>query len=93
MAIEGAHFCSELKRWYDFWEGKLNNVSEEIQGASKTKKRVDGKPSFTLEDPPDGIIEVLNFADTDFFPNIRKLLILGATSPIGSTEAERAAYD
>ena len=25
-----------------------------------------------------------NFADTDFFPNIRKLLILRPTSPIGS---------
>ena len=30
-------------------------------------------------------------ADEDFFPNIRKLLTIGATSPIGSTEAERAA--
>ena len=68
---------------------KIKNVSEEIQGVSKTRKRVDGKPSFTLEDPPDGIIEALNFADTDFFLNIRKLLILGATSSIGSTEAER----
>ena len=32
-----------------------------------------------------------SFADTDFFQNIRKLLIFGATSPIWSTEAERAA--
>ena len=32
-----------------------------------------------------------NFADTDFFPNIPKLLILGATSLIESTEAEKAA--
>ena len=55
------------------------------------RKRVDDKPGFTLEDPPDGIIEALNFADTDLFPNIRNLLILRATSPIGSTEAERAA--
>ena len=44
-----------------------------------------------MEDPPGGIIEALNFADPDFFPSIHKLLILGATSPIGSTEAERAA--
>ena len=91
MTNEGAHFRLELKRWYNFWERKLNNVSEEIQGASKTGKRVDSKPGFTLEDPLDGIIVALNFADTDFFPNIHKLLILGATSPIGSTEAERAA--
>ena len=47
---------------------------------------------FTLEDPPDGIIiEALNFGDTDFFPNIRQLLILGGASPIGSNEVERAA--
>ena len=90
MANEGVHFRSELKQWYNFWEKKLNNISEEIQGASKTRKKVDGKPGFTLEDPPDGISEASNFADTDFFPNIRKLLILGATSPIGSTVAERA---
>ena len=90
MTHEGAHLRSELKRWYNFWEGKLNNVSMEIQGASKTRKRVNGKSGFILEDPPDSIIEALNSADTNFFPNIRKLLILGATSPIGSTEAARA---
>ena len=91
MTNEGAHFRSELKRWLNFWGKKIKNVSEEIQGVSKTRKRVDGKPGFTLEDPPDGVNEASNFADTDFFPNIRKLLILGATSSIGSTEAERTA--
>ena len=60
-----------------------------MQTASKTIKRVNGRPGFTLEDPPDDIIEVLIFADTYFFPNIRKLLILRATSPVGSTEPER----
>ena len=30
MTNEVAHFCSELKRRYNFWERKLNNVSEEI---------------------------------------------------------------
>ena len=35
MTNEGAHSRSELKRWYNFWERKLNKVSEEIQGASK----------------------------------------------------------
>ena len=80
-----------MKQWYNFWEKKLNSISEEIQGASKTRKKVDGKLGFTLEGPPDDISEASNFAGTDFCPNIRKLLILGATSPIGSTEAERAA--
>ena len=91
MTNEGAHFRSELKRWYNFGERKPNNVSEETLGASKTRKSVDGKSGCTLEDPPDGIIEALSFADTDFFPDTRKLLILGATSPIRSTKAERAA--
>ena len=59
MANERVHFRSELKWWYNFWERKWNNVSEEIQGASKTKKRVDGKPGFTLEGPSDSIIEAL----------------------------------
>ena len=85
MTNKGTYFCSKLKRWYSVWERKLNKVSEEIEGASKTRKKVDGKPNSL------GIIEVLIFANTDLFPNICKLLILGATSPIGSTEAERAA--
>ena len=72
-------------------KGKLNNLSEETLGASKTRKRVDGKPGFTLEDPSDGIIKALSFTDTDFFLKTRKLLVLGANSHIGSTEAERAA--
>ena len=57
----------------------------------KQGKESNGKPVFTLGDPPDDIIEALNVADTDFFPNIRKLLTLRATSHIGSTKTERAA--
>ena len=57
------------------------------------KKKDNGKsqwkPGFILQNGPDGIIETLNFADTDFFPNIRKLLILGATSAIALTEVEK----
>ena len=41
----------------------------------------------------DSFVDVLKFADIDFFTNIRirKLLLLGATSPISSSEAEKAA--
>ena len=38
MTNEGAHFRSELKQWYKFWERKLYKVSEKIQGASKQGK-------------------------------------------------------
>ena len=89
MTNEGIQFCSELKQWYNFWERKRKWGN--IQRASKIRKRVDGKPGFSLEDPPDPIIETLNFADTDFFLNIRELLLLRATSPLESTEAGRAA--
>ena len=80
MANEGAQFRSELIQWYNFQERKLNHVFEKI--GSKTRNKVDSKPGFFLEDPSDGFIEALNFADTDFFPNIRKLLILAAPYPI-----------
>ena len=45
MINERAHFRLELKRWYNFWERKLNNINEEIQGASKKKKK-NGKGSM-----------------------------------------------
>ena len=82
MANEGAQFRSELIQQYDFQERKLNHVFEKIQRGSKTRNKVDSKPDFFLEDPSQGLIEDLNFADTDFFPNIRKLLILAAPYPI-----------
>ena len=91
MTNEEAYFFSEMKQWYNLRERKLNNVNEEIQWASKTRKTVNGKASFTLEDSPDYIIEASKFADTDFFPNTHKLLILGVTSSTGSTETENTA--
>ena len=41
----------------------------------KDKGKSQWKPGFILQNRPDGIIETLNFADTDFFQNIHKLLI------------------
>ena len=70
------HFVQNWNGGIIFGKEKLSNVNEQIQGASKKRKRVYGKPGFTLEDPQNGIIEALNFPDTDCF---RKLLILRAT--------------
>ena len=39
---------------------------------------------------PDSMKDALPHADVDAFPNIRMLLFLGCTMPIGSTEAERS---
>ena len=35
-------------------------------------------------------MEAVKQADGDFYPNIRKLLIIGCTLPVGSCEAERS---
>ena len=55
---KGAHFRSEMKLWYNFQERKLNNGNEEIPAASKTRKTVDGKPVFTLEDPQMALLKL-----------------------------------
>ena len=68
MKNDGCYFCSELKRWYNFWKDKVKHRQDQL----------------------DSIIKMLKFADLDFFPNLRRLLLIGAVSPIGSTEAERA---
>ena len=49
------------------------------------------KASKESKESQDSFIEMLNYADCDCFPNIRILLDIGCVSPIGSTEAERAA--
>ena len=36
---KGAHVLLELKRWYNFWESKLNNVNGEITRNIKNKEK------------------------------------------------------
>ena len=54
----------------------------------KTETEKASKESKELQD---SFIDMLKYADRDCFPNIRILLAIGCISPIGSTEAERAA--
>ena len=42
------------------------------------------------EDHPTNLLGCLGHADEDQFPNIRRLLIIGCTFPVGSSEAERS---
>ena len=86
-------FRSELGRWIKQWEIEMEKRKiKQVQKNSKSKNfRVDGKESYSLNDPPDSFLECLEMADADCYPNIRQLLIIGCISPIGSTEAERAA--
>ena len=39
---------------------------------------------------PGNFLETLPLCDCDVFPDVRELLLIGATSPIGSCEAERS---
>ena len=49
------------------------------------------KSAYIAENPPNSFVDVLKVADLDFFPNIRKLMLIGETSPISFSEVERAA--
>ena len=86
-------FRSELKRWVKQWETEMEKCKKrKTEVISKSKHfRVDGKASYSVKDPPDSFLESLEVADIDCYPNIRQLLVIGCVSPIGSTEAERAA--
>lgn len=41
-------------------------------------------------DLPANLIDTLPVTDVDLFPNVRELVLVGCTSPIGSCEAERS---
>ena len=60
--------------------------------ATKAKEACfDGRNLYHIVEPPESFLETLKYAEPDFYPNIRQLLIIGCVSPISSTEAERAA--
>lgn len=101
---DGALLHNEMIRWKRFWEKELQcraSVSKPEIGTTEVPtdkrrklnmgERVDGKKAYQISEQPDGLLDCLKLADEDCFPNIRKLLIIGCISPIGSTEAERAA--
>ena len=50
-----------------------------------------GKGAYIVQHPPDGPVEAMKMADADLFPNVRKLLLIEATSPISSLEVEKVA--
>lgn len=68
-----------------FWESDLS-ASVDLERELKQWK------SFCdqMDSPPENMLESLSFADGDLFPNVRQLLLIGCTSPIGSCEAERS---
>ena len=69
-----------------------NTIAEYPTTAKKAKEaRVDEKKSWNIVEPPDSFLETLKYAEPDFYPNIRQLLIIECVSPISFAEAERAA--
>ena len=64
MVNEGAHFSSEIRRWFNLWNNKSYQKKQKID----TKQtRVNGKSAYIVESPPDSLADVLKVADIDFF--------------------------
>jgi hypothetical protein len=68
-----------------FWEGDMPSSSSLKQEVSRWQRFWQSQSKVASN-----LIESLQDADEDFFPNIRQLLLIGCTSPIGSCEAERS---
>ncbi len=58
---------------------------------TKEKLRSDGRAGYQIPKPPDGFLDVLQFADEDCFQKIRYRFFIGCISPVRSCEAERSA--
>eukprot|EP00795_Rhopilema_esculentum_P013865 gene13865-4810_t len=57
----------------------------------KSRLRCDGEQAYVVAEPPDSLPDALCVADRDIFHSVRRVLVIGCISPIGSCEAERAA--
>ena len=53
----------------------------------KLQLRCDGEQAYVVAEPPDSLLDALCVADRDVFPSIRRLLVIGCISTIGSCEA------
>ena len=54
----------------------------------KSRLTCDGEQAYVVAEPPDSLLDALRVADRDIFPSIRRLLVIGCFSSIGSREAE-----
>ena len=79
MVNEGVHFSSEVRRWFNLSNNKSCIKKQKI---ATTQTRVGKKSAYTVESLPDSFVDVLKVANIDFFPNIRKLLLIWDTFPI-----------
>ena len=75
-------FWSELKRWVKQWRIEMENRRAEYSAkATKAKEaRVNGRKLYNIVEEPDSFLEALKYAEPDFYPNIRRLLIIVRSS-------------
>ena len=77
----------DLKNELLLWEADLDVPSSLL---AELKEWVAHWTNVPRDNFPSNIVDCLAHADEDQFPNIRKLLVIGCTLPIGSAEAERS---
>ena len=70
LPMNGAHFCSEGKRWRGYCEEWQKDRSDESGKAQKIQ-RVDGKHVYNLDDASDSLVRILNLAHGDNYQNIQ----------------------
>lgn len=75
---------------FNLWKNKNRNSK---QKNDTTWACADGRNIYIVQNPPDGSVEALKMDDVDFFPNFKKLLLIVASSPISSSEAERVVSE
>ena len=72
-----------------FWESDMPNVSS-LRAELKEWQRYLRITEPTQSSSSPSLTGCLEHADEDIFPNIRTLLRIGCTLPVGSCEAERS---
>ena len=56
MVIEGVHFSSEVRRWFNLWNNKSHQKKQKID---IIQTLVDGKSTYIVENLPDSFVDVL----------------------------------
>ena len=81
LESDGILFFSGLKRWIEF-------LTKEMENAALTKQN-----KSNMKECPKESDTVPDVADSDSFPNIKHLLMIGCVSPMGWLKAERVNSD
>ena len=79
------------------WKSENSSINEILKIPKSEQKRpthehvwIYSKSAYIAENPPNDCWYTFKIASVDFFPNVRKLPLMRATSSIISSEAEKA---